>query len=243
MKKINPHKINLPRPRVRSNVHLANVRVANSLRLLAVSVAAAMLVSCSLGNPSPQVAQQPATPTGVLETLPTPTLEPQSTAAAGDIPTPVPVTAAPGEEWVSESYGSAWTIGYPGGWSVDSAGAHEGALQIEGTYQGRSYAVRYSYPIGILADSLQAWVEESLLPLTLQQREAVVISDITVANAPAQKVLNVPASNGESLAHHVYIWRSEDKNPRLITITTTDGEPSDAVAMDQLLDQLLATVQ
>jgi hypothetical protein len=146
------------------------------------------------------------------------------------------------EEWTQQSFGDAWSIGYPAGWVVNDAGAHEGALQLEGSYDGRSYRVTYSYPIGILADSLQAWVDEMLLPLTLEQREAVVMSDVMVANTPAKKVLNMPAADGAT-AHHVYIWRSENQNPRLITITQSDGEPFDAVAADQLLDRLLVTVQ
>jgi hypothetical protein len=116
-------------------------------------------------------------------------------------------------------------------------------LQVEGEFGGHSYAVTFSYPIGILVQTLDEWVEEYLAPLTPEQREAVVVSDLTVASTPAKKVLNYPAGGGATVAHHVYLWRSEGKNPRLITINQIDGQPLDAVAMEQLLDRFLATVQ
>jgi hypothetical protein len=210
-----------------------------------MTLAFALFTGCSTANqPSVPVAESVAsTPTGIVEQLPTPTPAPAITPLAGDTPTAIAVTPEPDETWITESYGDAWTIGFPAGWMVNDAGAHEGALTVEGSYEGRSYAVTYSYPIGILAASLEAWVEEALLPLSLEQRNGVTVTDITVANTPAKKVLQVPTPDGASLAHHVYIWRSDSKNPRLITIAPTDSQPVDAVAMDQLLDRLLATVQ
>lgn len=146
-------------------------------------------------------------------------------------------------EWVQETFGTAWNIGYPVGWTVNTAGAHEGALQLEGEYAGHQYAMTFSYPIGILVSSLEEWLEEALAPLTPEQRQNLVIQDVTVANTPAKKVLNHPVAGSESAAHHVYIWRSEEKNPRLITITQIDEQPLDTTAMEQLLDQFLAAIQ
>jgi hypothetical protein len=211
-------------------------------------LAALLLLSCSTPNqPSPPVvppeAESASTPTGAIEVLPTPTVAPPATPAADA--TDVPATPAPqsNADWVQESFGDAWTIGYPAGWTVNAAGANEGALQLEGEYEGHSYRVTYSYPIGIMVDSLEAWIDETLLPLTLEQRQAVVVSDVMVANVPAKKVLNMPTPDGASSAHHVYIWRAENKNPRMITIMQSDGQPVDPVAMDRLLDRLLVTVQ
>jgi hypothetical protein len=207
------------------------------------------LASCTTPNqtvvpPAPTIS---STPTGVVEVLPTPTPAATVTAGTGESGAPAATVPPLDPEWVQQSYGKAWTIGYPASWTVNDAGAHEGALQLQGDYAGHSYSVTYNYPMGILSDSLEVWVDESLLSLTLEAREAVVVSDVTVANTPAKKVLNVPTAEGTTTAHHVYIWRDDEnsgtKNPRLITITQTDSQPIDAVAMDQLLDRLLLTVQ
>jgi hypothetical protein len=220
-----------------------NALQIDPIRALATLAVALLLASCSTSSQSNPPAEAPApqsgsTPTGAIEVLPTST--PAATAAPEEGEATVP---PPEADWVQESYGDTWSIGYPAGWTVNDAGAHEGALQLQGDYEGHNYIVTYSYPIGILADSLEAWVEEALLPLTLEQREAVVVSDVMVANTPVKKVLNMPTPDGVSSAHHVYIWHTESKNPRLITITQTDGQPVDSVAMDQLLDRLLVTVQ
>ncbi len=220
------------------------------IRIIFALLVAIPLVSCSSPGQPSQPTEVPAptvnsTPTGEIEVLPTPT---PSVFTEPTVPTPIETVSAesvPGADadWIQESYGDAWTIGYPTGWTVNAAGANEGALQLQGEYESRSYAVTYSYPIGILADSLDAWVDEALLALTLEQREAVVITDVTIANTPAKKVLNVPTPDGASIAHHLYIWRSETKKQRLITITQIDGLPVDPVAMEQLLDRLLVPVR
>jgi len=188
-----------------------------------------------------------ATSTPVADPQPLPTTEPEEEPTAEpvqeDNSEPQGDAPLPDAEWVQESFGDAWTIGYPAGWAVNAAGMHEGALQLEGEVGGHSYAVTFSYPIGILVQSLDEWVEEYLALLTLEQRQAVAVSDLTVANTPAKKVLNYPAGDGSTIAHHIYLWRSEGKNPRLITIHQIDNQPLDAVALEQLLDRFLAAVQ
>jgi hypothetical protein len=144
--------------------------------------------------------------------------------------------------WVRQQFGDAWDIAYPAGWSVNTAGAHEGALQLRGPYLGHSYELSLSYPIGITAPSLEAWVDEQLAALTPDQRARVQVSAATVAGAPARKVLNVPA-NGGPITHRVYVWRLGNTNPRLITIAQVDDRPFDAQAMAALLDQFIAQVQ
>jgi hypothetical protein len=223
------------------------------LRVMATLLVTIPMFSCSpTSPPTTEEQQSQPTATNAVEVQPTPVVEVEATPVVEETPAPpdeetaIPATPAQppvDENWVQQSYGEAWSIGYPADWMVNDAGAHEGALQLEGSYEGHSYSVTYSYPMGVLADSLEAWVNEMLLPLTLEQREALVISDVMVANTPAQKVLNVPSPDGVTTSHHVYIWRSEGKNPRLITITQTDGAPVDAVLMDQLLDRLLVTIQ
>jgi hypothetical protein len=225
----------------------------NSIRSLAALVVTVLLTSCM--TPSQPTTPADPTATALLVATPTPAAEvqPLPTVKATEDPTAEPVqeensdpqgsTPLPDAGWIQESFGDAWTIGYPAGWSVNAAGAHEGALQLEGEVGGHSYAVTFSYPIDILVQSLDEWVEEYLAPLTPEQRQAVVVSDLKVANTPAKKVLNYPAGGGAATAHHVYLWRSEGKNPRLITINQIDDQPLDAGAMEQLLDRLLAAVQ
>jgi hypothetical protein len=208
-----------------------------SLAILLVAIPLAACMTPSDANPTP-VATTPAIATAAPEPTEAPVAE--ATQAA----TSVPEQSAPLDpEWVQEAFGDAWSIGYPAAWSVNDAGAHEGALQLEGEYAGHSYAVTFSYPIGIAAATLDAWIDELVAALTPEQQQAVVVSDITVANTPAKKVLNFPSFDGASTAHHLYIWRAEGKNPRLITITQTDGQPLDTAAMEQLLDRFAAAVQ
>lgn len=222
-----------------STIQFYRIRFCGLLRFCAVALVALPLIACSTSEPAGAL---PVPETGEIRVLPTPTPEATITPVVDE--TTAPATSVPlDEDWVQESYGEAWSIGYPAGWSVNDAGAHEGALQLQGDYEGYSYLVIYSYPMGILADTLDAWVEEMLAPLTPEQREAITISDVTVAGTPAKKVLNMPSPDGATNSHHVYIWRSEGKNPRLITITQTGDQPLDSVAMDQLLDRLLLAIQ
>lgn len=225
------------------------LRAIATLILIAIPLASCSRADEANNSSQPILAPEP---TGEVEILPTPTpAEMPPTEATTEITTPdaIPtetVATEPIENelaWEQATYGDAWTIGYPAGWTVNDAGAHAGSLTLQGDYNGHNYTVTYDYPIGIFADSLDAWVEEILLPLTLEQREAIVMSGLTVADTPAKKVLNMPTYDGSTISHHLYIWRTESKNWRLITITQNDDQPVDAVAMDQLLDRLLLTVQ
>jgi hypothetical protein len=167
-----------------------------------------------------------------------------ATEAASEISTEISTETSPEttEGWTREQFNTAWDIAYPAGWTVNSAGAYEGAIQLQGDFQGHTYAVTFSYPMGILAQSLDAWVEEETAALTLGQQAAVVTSDLTVANAPAKQLLNFPNPDGISPMHRVYIWRAAERNPRLITIAQVDGLPVDAAAMESLLAHFLAGV-
>ncbi len=131
----------------------------------------------------------------------------------------------------------------PEGWSAHTAGANEGAVQLEGPYEGHTYAVTLAYPIGISAASLEPWVDEQLAYLTPQQRQEVKITDVTVAQAPAKKAVNVFTAEGLKPSHNVYVWRAGDKNPRLIMVTQVDDQAFDSAAMEAFLDQFIAEIQ
>lgn len=152
-----------------------------------------------------------------------------------------------GEAWTRQQFGKAWDVAYPAGWAVNAAGEHEGAVQLEGPYGEHTYAVSLSYPIGITAPSLEAWVEEQLAPLSAEERQAVNVSDTTVAGSPAKKALNMPtlpAPDGqERIGHAVYIWRTDDRNPRLISVAQVDDQPFEAEALEAFLDRFLAEVR
>jgi len=221
-----------------------------------VILTAVILTACTPATSRPASPPQPAatdTPQPTIAATPTPlpqeapTLPPQETPTLPpeEVPTlpPQEEVTSPEEGWTRAQYGDAWDIAYPSDWTINDAGAGEGALQLQGDYGGYRYEVTFSYPIGIGAQSLEAWVEEQLAPLSPDQRAAVVVSDVVVGGTPAKKVMNLPNSAGASPVHHVYIWRSENKNPRLITIAQTDGQPVDAAAMEALLDQFIAQVQ
>lgn len=213
--------------------------------LLAFSLLGCSTVGQGISSPdtTPEVV---VTPTGSIELLPSPTVAPTVAPTAtllsqeGNSPTTEPGLPV---DWVQESYGEAWTIGYPASWTVNAAGAHEGALQLEGDYEGHRYMMTLSYPIGLFPATLEEWVDEMLLPLSLEQRNEVQIHDVTVGNTPAKKVLNVVNPEGTEVAHSVYIWRNETKNPRLITLAQSDGQPIDSVVMERLLDQLLPFIE
>lgn len=217
------------------------LRAIATLILVAIPLASCVRADETTGSSLPGIAPEP---TGEVEILPTPT-------PASSETTVIPQTSATDEtaanghdvEWIQATYGEAWAIGYPAGWTVNDAGAHAGSLTLQGDYDGHNYTVTYDYPIGIFADSLDAWVDEVLLPLSLEQRDTLAISDISVANIPTKKILNMPTHEGTTIAHHAYIWRTDSKNWRLITITQSDDQPVDVAAMEQLFDQLLRAVQ
>jgi hypothetical protein len=209
--------------------------------LLALSLLGCSSFGQGIATPgmTPDVA---ITPTGSIELLPSPIVEPTATILPQEGIAPSAQSSLP-LDWVQESYGDAWTIGHPASWTVNAAGAHEGALQLEGEFEGHRYMMTLSYPIGLLPATLEEWVDEMLLPLSLEQRSAVQIYDITVGNTPAKKVLNVVNPEATALSHSVYIWRNETKNPRLITLTQSDGQPVDSIAMERLLDHLLPFIE
>lgn len=244
------------------------LRAIATLILVAIPLASCSRADDAINSSQPIIAPEP---TGEIDILPTPTpaemppvetnpvdavstvdaeenipAEPTTEVATPDAASTETVVTEVTEdhsEWDQATYGDSWTIGYPAGWHIHDAGAHAGSLMLQGDYNGHNYTVTYDYPIGIFADSMDAWIGEILLPLTLEQREAIVMSDITVADTPAKKILNMPTYDGSTISHHAYIWRTETKNWRRITITQSDDQSVDAVAMDQLLDRLLLTVQ
>ena len=89
---------------------------------------------------------------------------------------------------------------------------------------------------------MAAWVDEQLSPLSPSARAVVEVSEISAVQALTQKVLNLPTADGVGLTHHVYIWRTEGKNQRLITISQTDDLPFDGAAMATFLDQFIAEI-
>ncbi len=166
---------------------------------------------------------------------------PPNSAAEPDSPLATPADTV-NSEWTRQQFGGAWDIAYPADWTVNDAGANEGAIQLEGPYGDHRYAVTLSYPIGISAPTLAAWVDEQLSPLSPEARAVVEVSEISAAQALAQKVLNLPTADGVGLTYHVYIWRTEGKNQRLITISQTDDLPFDGAAMATFLDQFIAEI-
>lgn len=153
-------------------------------------------------------------------------------------------TAAPptaGNGWTRTQIGDTWNIEHPADWMINEAGITEGAVELSGPYEDRTYRVNLTFPIGILVQTLEEWVEEQLTPLTPEQREAIEISDVTVDGTPAKKVLNFPGA--ESPEHRIYIWSTEELNPRQIAVSQIDAQPFDSEAAEILLDRFAAGVQ
>jgi hypothetical protein len=197
--------------------------------LCLVLLFAALLAGCGV----PQSAVNPtATPASPATVLPQPTV------------TPAPATpTVSGLAWTREQFGSAWNIAYPASWEINTAGAHEGNLTMRGSYNGHTYEVSFSYPIFEQpVDTLDAWVDQVLAKLTPEQRQRVTVVDVTVAGAPAKKVLNVPGDAPGDIGHYVYIWRGGGQNPRPIVIRQRDDQPFDSAQAEQLLDHFLAGI-
>jgi hypothetical protein len=53
---------------------------------------------------------------------------------------------------------------------------------------------------------------------------------------------SVPSAKSGIASHRLYIWRSDDRNPRLVTIQATDNQPADTVEMAQLFERFLAGI-
>jgi hypothetical protein len=231
-------------------------RLVSGLLLLAV------LTACNTATPPPTTppAAPPPNTTATLTASPTdsptaPPATPTLTQAPTLTPTTPPATATPAANWVRQQFATVWDIEYPEDWTTNEAGLHEGNLGLSGAYEGHDYSVGFSYPIFDNPDamqSLEAWIEYELAALTPDQRSAVQILDITVAGAPAKKILNMPertVENGvvshdsERLYHVCYIWRRNETNPSVIRIVQTNTQPFDAAQAETLLDRFLAGVQ
>jgi hypothetical protein len=116
---------------------------------------------------------------------------------------------------------------------------------MRGDYSGHRYTVAFFYPIfeqAVDTFSLEAWVAQELATLPAAQRSAITVTDLTIADAPAKKVLNYPGARSGTASHRLYIWRSGDRNPRLVTIQAGDNQPPDMLQMGQLFDRFLAGI-
>jgi hypothetical protein len=218
--------------------------LSNVSRYLCLALLFAVLLT---GCDAPQSAVNPtATRASQATALPQPTATPASPATPLPQPTmsPAPATpTVPGLAWTCNQFGSAWNIAYPASWEVNTAGAHEGNLTMRGPYNGHSYEVAFSYPIFEQpVDTLDAWVAQVLAKLTPEQRQRVTVVDVTVAGAPAKKVLNVPGAAPGDVGRDVYIWRAGSQNPRLVVIRQRDDQPFDSAQAEQLLDRILAGI-
>jgi len=116
---------------------------------------------------------------------------------------------------------------------------------MRGEYRGHRYAVAFVYPIfdqAVDTFSLEAWIAQELATLPAEKRNAITISDLTIADAPAKKVLNFPGARSGTASQRLYIWRSGDRNPRLVTIQAEDNQPVDTLQMAELFDRFLAGI-
>ncbi|MGB8646755.1 MAG: META domain-containing protein [Anaerolineae bacterium] len=161
---------------------------------------------------------------------------PTAIPAASGTSTSVP---APAVSWKRQHFGTLWNVAFPQNWTVDDAGAQQGAIELQGPYGNHTYQVGITYPIGIDAASLDAWVQQQVGALPDTERAKVQVSDVTVAGAPAKLVLNMPTADGKERTHNVYIWKVGDVNQRLIVIAQVDAQPYDAQAAEKLLDDFL----
>lgn len=119
----------------------------------------------------------------------------------------------------------------------------EGFLGIEGVFDGRRYNVSFTYPmIEPTVDSVETWVQQELAALPTHPDFERSLEDLTVADVPARKVLNVMEAPGGPLSHRAYIWRRETKNPALVVIQQEDSMPPDPAHMEQIFDLLLAGI-
>jgi hypothetical protein len=187
----------------------------------------------SAPSPQPQAALPSApAPTATPIPAPEPTVAPSPTQNPAALTTP-----AAGPAWEPQKFG-VWALEVPPGWQAEAAGAHEGALGLSGTFEGRSYRVSFGYPIfESYPASLEALVEQALGGA----QPGGPVEDLSVAGAPAKLALGVARPDG--LAHEAYIWRAGDMNPRLISIRSADAEPPDITAMEQLFRRLLSSIE
>jgi len=181
---------------------------------------------------------QPAPTTTAVGRLPT-NLPQSTTLPAALTPTPPPIS------WIHKQFADAWSLEYPATWDVNAAGVDEGAVEMRGDYNGHRYVVAFVYPIfdqAVDTFSLEAWVAQELARLPAEKRSAITVSDLTIADAPAKKVLNFPTARSGTASQRLYIWRSGARNPRLVSIEAGDNQPADTLQMAQLFDRFLAGI-
>jgi hypothetical protein len=214
-------------------------------RYLQILCTALLLAACS--NPPPQPTQPTQVASPAISTAPAATAEPSQPPATA---LPATVTTAPqiptaetppsGEAWARHEFGAAWSLEVPTGWEIRDAGAHEGALALEGDFEGSRYAANFSYPIfESFPSSIDAWVEQSVQE-SFPAGTSLTIVDTTVAGAPARIVRSVTTPEGPS--DQVFIWSGPDRNPRRVSLTQIDGSQPNPDSMARLLDRLLAGV-
>jgi heat shock protein HslJ len=150
--------------------------------------------------------------------------------------------AADQAAWTRQQFGDAWDIAFPPGWSVNAAGEAEGALQLEGQWQGHAYRISLAFPIGLTVESLDAWVQMDLAALRPEQSALVTVSETSVAGIPARLMLDLPAAGEPSSRHRAYIWRTDDHNPRFVEVVQVDGQPFASAAMADFLSRFLAEI-
>ena len=187
---------------------------------------------------TPSLSTQAAPTTTAVGRLPT-NLPQSTTLPAAHTPTTPPIS------WIHKQFADAWSLEYPATWDVNAAGVDQGAVEMRGDYRGHRYAVAFVYPIfdqAVDTFSLEAWVAQELATLPAEKRSAITVSDLTIADAPAKKVLNFPGARSGTASQRLYIWRSGARNPRLVTIQAGDNQPADTLQMAQLFDRFLAGI-
>lgn len=195
---------------------------------------------------SQAVTQQPQNPT-ILFSTPSPTV-PATTilpTTASNSVTETPTDFQAEVEWVRQQFGTAWNIEYPEGWTVNTAGVHEGFLGLEGWYKGHTYNVTFSYPIlgqSVDALTLNKWVTRDLAGATGLYSDTLNIQDMTVAGGLAKKVIGVVTDRTQRDTSRVYIWKRDDKNPSLIVIEQDDARPTNTKTIEELLDRFAAGI-
>jgi hypothetical protein len=198
-------------------------------------------------EPTPEPTVEPIaepTPEPTSAPKPTPTVESTLTPEPTVEPTPEANDEALDElNWTRRQFGQAWNIEYPAEWEVNEGGLHEGYLGLQGSYQDHSYQMNFAYPIigsslpsGSL--TLDTWVEQELAGATSVDS----VEDLTVASVPAKKVLGLVTDQHPQPVHRLYLWRDNDRNPRVVQIVQADDQPTDTETMAALFDRFIAGI-
>jgi heat shock protein HslJ len=152
-------------------------------------------------------------------------------------------TAAAEPRWTRQTVGGSWNVNVPEGWTVLDNGAQEGYVELTGTYGAHEYVVRLSYPVGIDAANLDAWVQQELDGLDSIQRKGLVVVDTVVGGVPAKRISNMPDIEGTQTLESIYIWRTGEIAPRLISVAQMDAQATDVSAMRAFTDHFIGGVQ